>query len=302
MREKKLNLIIDTSLKNTLRNYDLYFIGDKTLVFDNLVNYIYNSSITPECFVFSKKSKCIILYSSFRKTILENYNEIKNVNSFLEVGSFFIITISDDKDISLLGLCLYMQFVVVLNFEDYDGVKFYILKKAEDMEKPFKKYGLLIHLDRIGQGGKSIQITKFRTMYPYSEYIQKYLYGQHGLNDKGKISQDPRVTSIGKIMRKYWIDELPQLFYIMKGKCKIIGVRLVGKAYLDLLPEKLVNMRKQVKPGLIPCYYISKNRDMNSIIKAELEYLELYKNHPIKTDFKYFIKIVVNIVFGMRSN
>ena len=80
-------------------------------------------------------------------------------------------------------------------------------------------YGPLISLDRIGYEKKIFKIYKFRTMHPYSEFIQEEVFKQNKLNDKGKLSNDFRLTNWGKFLRKYWIDELPQFFKFFKRRC-----------------------------------------------------------------------------------
>ena len=64
---------------------------------------------------------------------------------------------------------------------------------------------------RHGKGGKVIHVYKMRTMHAYSEYIQKYVYENHNLAEGGKLNNDFRVSSLGKLFRKYWVDELPMI-------------------------------------------------------------------------------------------
>ena len=80
-------------------------------------------------------------------------------------------------------------------------------------------------MNRIGKNGKSIQVFKFRTMHPYAEYIQDYIYKIHDLQKGGKFKNDFRVTTWGRIMRKLWIDELPMLINLVRGQLKFVGVR-----------------------------------------------------------------------------
>ena len=62
---------------------------------------------------------------------------------------------------------------------------------------------------KVGKDGVIINVYKFRTMHPYSEYLQSYIYEQNKLQEGGKFANDFRVTTLGKCMRKLWIDELP---------------------------------------------------------------------------------------------
>ena len=86
-------------------------------------------------------------------------------------------------------------------------------------------YGPLIQLKRSGPGGRAIIIYKFRTMHPYSEYLQHYVYDLQGLQRGGKIEDDFRMTTWGKYMRKLWLDELPMLYNWLKGDLNLVGVR-----------------------------------------------------------------------------
>jgi len=60
-------------------------------------------------------------------------------------------------------------------------------------------------------------------MHPYSEYLQSYIYEQNKLQEGGKFANDFRVTTLGKCMRKLWIDELPMFINLFKGQLKIVG-------------------------------------------------------------------------------
>ena len=73
-------------------------------------------------------------------------------------------------------------------------------------------------MNRVGKKGKIIGVYKFRTMHPYSEFIHDYIIKTNGYNAKGKIKDDFRTSRWGKIMRKYWIDEIPQLYNVLKGE------------------------------------------------------------------------------------
>ena len=62
-------------------------------------------------------------------------------------------------------------------------------------------------------------------MYPYSEFIQGDLYEKNYLDISGKIKNDYRITSWGKVFRKYFIDEIPQIYNWLKGDLSLVGVR-----------------------------------------------------------------------------
>lgn len=164
-------------------------------------------------------------------------------------------------------------------------------------------YGPLIALPRIGKEGKIIKVYKLRTMHPYSEYIQDYVYKIHDLKDGGKFKNDFRITSWGSFCRKIWLDELPMLINFMKGEMKLFGVRPLSRQYFELYREDVRARRIQYKPGLIPPFYADMPSDLNSIQASELKYLDDYDKHPFFTDIRYIIKSGVNIFFRRaRSN
>jgi lipopolysaccharide/colanic/teichoic acid biosynthesis glycosyltransferase len=158
-------------------------------------------------------------------------------------------------------------------------------------------YGPIIALPRIGKNGDMIKVYKLRTMHPYSEYIQDYVYTQHDLQDGGKFNDDFRITSWGAVCRKIWLDELPMLINFVKGNMKLVGVRPLSQHYFDLYQKDLRERRIKYKPGLIPPFYADMPKDLDEIQKSENRYLDAFEQHPFLTDFRYFWKSMFNILF-----
>jgi lipopolysaccharide/colanic/teichoic acid biosynthesis glycosyltransferase len=98
-------------------------------------------------------------------------------------------------------------------------------------------------------------------------------------------------------MRKFWIDELPMLFNLIKGDLKLVGVRPLSKQYFNLYSRELKEKRIRYKPGLIPPFYADMPKTLKEIMASELKYLDEYEKHPILTDVKYIWKVFWNIVF-----
>jgi lipopolysaccharide/colanic/teichoic acid biosynthesis glycosyltransferase len=166
-----------------------------------------------------------------------------------------------------------------------------------------KMYGPLIALPRIGMNGNLIKVYKLRTMHPYSEYIQDYVYKLHALQDGGKFKNDFRITSWGSVCRKIWLDELPMLINYARGDMKLVGVRPLSKHYFELYNKDVQERRIKYKPGLIPPFYADMPADLEQIQASELKYLDSYDKYPFLTDFKYFCKSWWNIWFRKaRSN
>ena len=164
-------------------------------------------------------------------------------------------------------------------------------------------YGPLIALPRVGKTGKMIKVYKLRTMHPYSEYIQDYVYKLYDLQDGGKFKHDFRITSWGAICRKIWLDELPMFINFFKGDMKLFGVRPLSKHYFELYREDVRERRIKYKPGLVPPFYADMPTDLEAIQVSELKYLDSYDKNPAYTDFRYFFKSAWNIAFRKaRSN
>jgi len=174
---------------------------------------------------------------------------------------------------------------------------FVALKVKKPINPKNPSYGPLIALERIGRNGKPIKVYKMRTMHPFAEYLQDYVYKKDGLQDGGKFKDDFRVTTLGKIMRAFWIDELPMLINVLKGDLKIFGVRPISKQYYKLYTTELQNYRNRNKPGLIPPFYVDYPKTLEEIMASELRYLKAYEKHPFRTDWGYFWKAIYNIMF-----
>lgn len=162
---------------------------------------------------------------------------------------------------------------------------------------PSPSYGPVFGMTRSGKGGKKIKVYKFRTMYPFSEYLQQYVYEKNNLEKGGKFNNDFRITAFGKFMRKFWLDELPMLYNLIKFDLKLVGVRPLSSQYQNLYPEDLIKMRQKYRPGLVPPYYADMPGNFEEILASERKYLERYQKNPLKTDIIYFFRAFVNIVF-----
>jgi lipopolysaccharide/colanic/teichoic acid biosynthesis glycosyltransferase len=156
-------------------------------------------------------------------------------------------------------------------------------------------YGPLISLKRIGKNGRIIYVYKLRTMFPYAEYLQEYVYKKNALQEGGKFKNDFRVSTAGRIFRKFWLDELPMIFNLLKGDLKLVGVRPLSKHYFSLYSKDLQELRLKHRPGLIPPYYADMPKTLDEIMMSEINYLTAYEHQPFITDWKYFWKAVYNI-------
>lgn len=163
------------------------------------------------------------------------------------------------------------------------------------------KGGIFYRQIRIGRYGKEFKMIKFRSMKPESD--------KKGLLTVGK---DSRVTKTGEFLRKYKLDELPQLFNVFAGNMSLVGPRPEVKKYVDLYTEeqkKILN----VKPGITDYASIEYRNEneilaqsdnpeqtyINEIMPTKINLNYRYLNNPgIIQDIKIILKTIKHIIFG----
>jgi lipopolysaccharide/colanic/teichoic acid biosynthesis glycosyltransferase len=186
----------------------------------------------------------------------------------------------------------------------FNNKVFFVARKIKEPVYDMQPtYGLIARLKRVGKNGKVFNVYKLRTMHPYSEYLQDYIYKHHRLQEGGKFKNDFRVSREGAFFRKFWLDELPMFLNLLKGDMKLVGVRPLSQHYFNLYTPELQEKRTKTKPGLLPPFYAGKKpKTLEDIMASEWKYLKAYEKHPFRTDVRYFFMIFWNIVFrGRRS-
>lgn len=153
---------------------------------------------------------------------------------------------------------------------------------------------------RVGLNGRKFVLCKFRTMY---KDAHKRLSELERLNEMAgpvfKIKQDPRITPFGKILRKFSMDELPQLFNIFMGHMSLVGPRPLPTYEIARL-KPWQKRRLSMRPGLTCLWQISgRNRvDFDEWIRLDLEYLDKWS---LLLDFKILVKTVPVVLFGIGA-
>lgn len=149
---------------------------------------------------------------------------------------------------------------------------------------------------RIGKEGKTIYLYKFRTMYKNSkELMDKFTKEQKEEFAKNfKLVNDPRITKIGKILRKTSLDELPQLLNILKGDMSLIGPRPVVEKEIEKY-GMLKNRFLSVTPGLTGYWACSGRSDIDYDERIKLELYYVY-NCCWKLDIKIFFKTIKSVI------
>ena len=198
----------------------------------------------------------------------------------------------------VLGRLCYCGFEIVEEHKVGDLIYVVARRSFRPVSVRKRIYGSLVKLNRVGKDGRKFQVYKFRTMHPYSEFLQKYIYEHYSLQEGGKFNHDIRVTTLGRFLRRYWIDELPMFINLLKGDMKLVGVRPLSKQYFSLYSPELQELRVQFKPGLLPPFYADMPKTLDEIQASEMRYLNLCKEQGVlRTDWQYFWKIVYTIIF-----
>jgi lipopolysaccharide/colanic/teichoic acid biosynthesis glycosyltransferase len=148
---------------------------------------------------------------------------------------------------------------------------------------------------RMGEGLRFFTIYKFRTMYADAHEKQKELQHLNEMNGGKlfKIERDPRVTRIGKWLRKFSLDELPQFFNIVRGDMTLIGPRPLSTPFNEYKPHHL--RRFLVRPGLGAIWqaYHRKETDFERWMAADAEYVEKVS---LWFDIKLFFRIAYAVI------
>ena len=169
-----------------------------------------------------------------------------------------------------------------------DGVNVLLARRVSPPvanRKP--SYYAVVALEKVTLDGEIIRLHKVRSMYPFSEFLQKAIFQRHGLSATGKFKNDFRITEYGKLFRRHWIDELPGVFDWLRGDIKLVGMRATSPQFLSLYPKEVYEIYTQVKPGLIPPIFDESTGGFEEIVRVEKTYLTRYLEAPVRTDVLY---------------
>ena len=159
---------------------------------------------------------------------------------------------------------------------------------------------ILFSQTRLGWMGKPFKIWKFRSMYVDAEARKKELENQNQADGKVfKMENDPRITKVGRILRKTSLDELPQFWNVLKGEMSLVGTRPPTPNEVDIyeVPEW---QRLDVKPGMTGEWQVngrSSIRNFEDIIRLDLRYQQ---NWSLAYDLKLILKTIL-VVFRKDS-
>ena len=148
---------------------------------------------------------------------------------------------------------------------------------------------------RVGKGGKTIKIYKFRSMVTNAEeLIKQFTPEQKAEYEKNfKLENDPRVTKVGKFMRKTSLDELPQLINILKGDISVVGPRPVMDVETKIYGNYR-NMLLSVKPGLTG-FWAANGRSHTTYTRRRAMEIYYVKNRSVLLDLKIIFKTFISV-------
>ncbi len=157
---------------------------------------------------------------------------------------------------------------------------------------------------RVGKGGRYFKFLKFRSMYINADRARRDVS-----NEKGghiyKMRNDPRVTPLGRILRRYSLDELPQLFNVLRGEMSLVGPRPLPAADLD--PDGMSRRftawaegRSGVQPGITGLWQVSGRSDLSfeDMVRLDLEYI---RNWSLLLDIKIILETPFLVLKGMGA-
>lgn len=226
-------------------------------------------------FIFSKNPKKSFLLSSFKA-------RKKMVLWRISVATTYFVKRILDIIVSLtMILLLFPLFIIVA-----------ILIKLES------KGGIIYRQIRVGKDGRHFNFYKFRSMFIDAEARKQQILDKNESADGVifKMKNDPRITRIGRFIRKYSIDELPQLFNVLEGSMSLVGPRppLPMEVAQYSLDER---KRLHIKPGITCIWQVSGRSDIP--FKKQVQLDEQYiKNHGFFRDIVILLKTIPAILTG----
>ena len=158
---------------------------------------------------------------------------------------------------------------------------------------------VLFHRKVLGINGQSFNAFKFRTMIVDADrWLRQHPALWKKYQGNIKLRYDPRVTGIGRWLRRYSLDELPQLFNVLRGEMSLVGPRMIAPEELSKYGE-YAQKRLSVKPGITGLWQVSGRQDVDYQRRIELD-IEYIDNWSIWLDLKILLK-TIPVVLGAKG-
>ncbi len=152
---------------------------------------------------------------------------------------------------------------------------------------------------RSGLNGAAFTMYKFRTMVTNAEQLKHELAALNEMQGPVfKVSNDPRVTPLGRFLRRFSLDELPQLFNVLRGEMSIVGPRPLPVDEVRRIDDPAQRRRLSVKPGLTCLWQVSGRnqiRDFREWVRLDLEYID---NWSLWLDLKILLRTIPVVLSG----
>ncbi len=187
-----------------------------------------------------------------------------------------------------------MDIAVIVVSAPVWGIIFGITALAIRMEGPGP---ILYGQARVGQGGRQFRVWKFRSMVENADELKAELVEAQGLDPRHpKLKDDPRITRVGKFIRRVSLDELPQIFNILMGDMSLVGPRPPTPDEVELY-EAWHMQRLQTRGGLTGLWQVSGRSDVpfEEMVLLDLYYIE---NWSILLDLQILLRTVPRVLFG----
>ena len=149
---------------------------------------------------------------------------------------------------------------------------------------------------RIGFRGHQFEMYKFRTMFDGAHLKEKELASQTGSSFL-KIKNDPRITPVGRFLRKYSLDELPQLFNVLEGTMSMVGPRPLLVSDLDKLPRRSPLRRFAMPPGITGLWQVAGRSDCSETERLKFDRL-YFDRWSLAFDFEILLRTFKVVVTG----
>lgn len=153
------------------------------------------------------------------------------------------------------------------------ALPFFIIALCIKIDDP--KGGVFYSQVRLGKNGKEFRMWKFRSMVSNADQMVDQLIEQNEVTGAMfKIKEDPRITKVGRVLRKYSLDELPQLYNILKGEMSLVGPRPpLPREVADYTPHDMQRLR--VIPGATGLWQVSGRSDVGfeDMVELDIKYI-----------------------------
>lgn len=305
-REKAAKLIAQDSRYNLVGWTDIKSITTDSQSLETTLERICNLNVD-EVFICSWQSI---------KSKMFLYWKLRNAGITLHILPVELDAIARNLEVKMLGSSPVLQFeqplIVGSDFFIKRCIDFLCASAFILLAMPlYLVIALAIKLDssgpifykqtRIGLHNKPFKVWKFRTMVVNADKIQKDLEANNEMKDGVlfKIKNDPRITPLGTFLRRYSLDELPQLFNVVLGEMSLVGPRPLPLRDVEKFSEHHF-VRHNVMPGITGLWQVSGRSDITDfeqVIALDVSYIESWS---LKLDFKILLQ-TINVIFGKKG-